>query len=94
MNTVRLTAVLLMVDNRTSVSRFLSNKCTREVMNQAIDPDIVLFEQLLSKFKDPDFNEINRPDEMQVIDEDQSIDPNDRNIFMNKDQDAKWFLQT
>ena len=59
-----------MADNRSYVSRFLSSKRTREMMDQAVDLDIDLFEQLLSTFKDPDFNEIHRLDEMHVIDED------------------------
>ena len=91
---IRLTAVLLTVDNRSSVSRFLSNKRTREMLDQAVDPDVALFEQLLSTFIDPDFNEINRPDEMNVVDEDHSILPNDKSVFTNKERDAKWLLQT
>ena len=89
---IRLTTVLLMVDNRSSVSRFLSNKRTREMMDQAVNPDVALFEQLLSTFINPDFNEINRLDEMNVIDEDHSILSNDKSIFTNKERDTKWLL--
>ena len=55
---IRLTAVLLMADNRTYVTRFLSNKHTTEMVDQAVNPDVALFEYLFLTFKDPTFNEI------------------------------------
>ena len=50
-----------MVDNRTSVSRFLSNTRTRKMVDQAVDPDVALLKHLFLKFKDSTFNEIDRP---------------------------------
>ena len=49
-----------------------------------MDLDVALFKQLLSTFKGLD--------EMHVIEEDRSIDPNDQSIFTNKERDANWLL--
>ena len=44
---IRLVAIPVSQENRQAVSRYLANKRSRQMMDQAVDPSTVLFEELL-----------------------------------------------
>ena len=73
---IPLTGILLSQENRHAISLFLANKHSRQLMDQAIDPSTALFEQLLIKFNDITFNNIDRSNKMDDVDINHSINPN------------------
>ena len=90
---IRLVACMIKEEICTSVVLMLSGKRTREMQDQSFDPKVALFEELLVIFKSEEFNNIERPIEMDEIDEKNNIDPNSVNVI-NKERDVKWLLNT